>query len=403
MSSFDVDAVRRRFPALAREHRGRPVVFLDGPAGSQVPRPVIDAVTGYLGDTNANCGGLFATAVASDDILAEARVAAADLLGTGDSEAVAFGANMTSLTFALSRAMAVGWGAGDEILVTRLDHDANVWPWVRAARDAGATVRFVEIDLEACTLDMADLTSKLSDNTRLVAVGAASNAVGTVNPIAEICERAHAVGAEVFVDAVHYAPHRLIDVEAWGCDYLACSAYKFYGPHVGVMWGKPEPMRALPAYQVRPAGDGVPARWQTGTQSHEGIAGTLAAIDYLAGLGEGERRRARLEDAFSRIEAHETALADALRAGLSAIPGVRVLGAAKDRAPTISFVHAERSPADLARSLAEQGIFVWHGNFYALELSRALDLEPDGMVRLGLMHYNTMGEVERTLAAVGTL
>jgi cysteine desulfurase family protein (TIGR01976 family) len=404
MRSFlDVEAIRRQFPALQRTHRNQPVVFLDGPAGSQVPNQVIEAVSDYMRNFNANTQGAFATSVESDALLAEAREAVADLLGTDDPDLVAFGPNMTSLTFALSRALADRWEPDDEILVTRMDHDANVWPWVTAARDVDANVRYIEINPDDCTLDLDDLDQKLTERTRLVAFCGASNAVGTINPIGEICARAQDMGAEVFVDAVHYAPHQLIDVRDWGCDYLACSAYKFYGPHVGVLWGKPEHMRTLPAYQVRPAGDEIPNRWQTGTQNHEGIAGVLAAIRYLAAIGGKDDRRASLAAAFDAIAGHESQLASALWAGLSALPHLRLIGNAPQRTPTISFTHRSRSPEEVARALAEQGIFVWHGNFYALELTQALDLEPNGMVRLGLMHYNTLAEVERTIAALGEL
>jgi len=400
---LDVAAVRAQFPALSRELNGRPVVYFDGPAGSQVPTRVIDAVSATLREHNANTHGAFATSREVDALLADARTAVADLLGAPDPDTVAFGANMTTLTFALSRSLLDRWDTDDEILVTRLDHDANVWPWVMAAREVDARVEYVDFHEPTCTLDLDDLRAKLSERTRLVAVGAASNAVGTINPVREICELAHEVGAEVFVDAVHYAPHGVIDVVDWDCDYLACSAYKFFGPHVGILWGKRESMRNLPAYQVRPAGDELPGRWMTGTQNHEGIAGTLAAIDYLAELGDGDTRRARLLSAYGAITSHEAELGARLLAGLEGMSDITVWGRAQHRTPTFGITHARMAPAALARHLGDRGICVWEGNFYALEVTRALDLEPDGMVRIGLLHYNTADEVDRLLEELHAL
>ncbi|MCA9221365.1 MAG: cysteine desulfurase-like protein, partial [Planctomycetales bacterium] len=276
-----VQSLRQQFPALARRQNDQPAVYLDGPAGTQVPRRVIDAIADYLSHRNANHGGLFATSRESDAMLDEAHRAFADLLGADDPDCVYFGPNMTTLTFALSRAVATTWRPGDEIIVTRLDHDANVTPWVLAARDAEVEVRFAEIHREDCTLDVDHLRSLLNERTRLVAVGAASNSSGSINPIREIASWAHAVGAWMFVDAVHYAPHALIDVAEIGCDFLACSAYKFFGPHVGVMWGRRELLESLPAYKLRPAPNELPGRWMTGTQSHETIAGAAEAVNYL--------------------------------------------------------------------------------------------------------------------------
>jgi len=412
-ASFDVAWCRRQFPGLARRVGQEPAVFFDGPAGSQVPERVIDAVARYLAHTNANHDGVFPTSRESDALLAEAHRGLADFVGAEDPREVVFGANMTSLTFALSRALARAWEPGDELLVTRLAHDANVTPWVLAARDAGLSVRHVGIRPEDCTLDLADLESKLSGRTRLVAVACASNAVGTINPVPQIVEAARYAGAMVFLDAVHYAPHRLIDVEAWGCDFLVCSAYKFFGPHVGVLWGRSELLETLPAYKVRPAPDESPGRWMTGTQNHEGIAGTLAAVDYLAELGRrvdprAWSRRLALRAAFRAIAAYERELIEELLAGLSELRRVRVWGIADpkrldERVPTVSVTHSQLTPRDLARHLADHGIFVWHGNFYALPLTTALGLEPEGLVRIGLLHYNTREEVQRLLAALGEL
>jgi cysteine desulfurase family protein (TIGR01976 family) len=411
-SKLDVAACRRQFPALSREYDGQPAIFFDGPAGSQTPQRVIDAVGRYLSNMNANHGGVFATSRASDMMLAAAHAAAADFVGTSDPETIAFGANMTTLTFAFSRALARTWRKGDEVIVTQLDHDANVTPWALAARDAGATVKQVRVKPDDCTLDLDDLRSKLSSRTRLMAVGAASNAVGTVNPIAKIVELAHAAGAQVFVDAVHYAPHRRIDVEAWGCDYLACSAYKFFGPHVGVLWGRRELMTELTPYKVRPASNNIPDRWMTGTQNHEGIAGTLAAIEYLTDLGRhgapGGDRRAALDAAFTSISSYEATLAEKLLAGLAELKQFKLWGIADrgrltDRVPTFGITHQKLPARDVAERLAAQGIFVWHGNFYALPLTEALGLEPEGMVRIGLLHYNTSDEIDSLLRALGTM
>ncbi len=399
--TFDVQAVRRQFPALAAG-----TAFLDGPAGSQVPARVLEAVTAYLRDTNANSGGAFSRTRATDALVTAAREAVAALLGADTPDAVAFGPNMTSLTFALSRALARTWGAGDEVVVTRLDHDANVWPWVLAARDAGATVRYVPFRPADCTLDLDALAAALSDRTRLVAVGAASNAVGTVNPVAAIGALARRHGAQLFVDAVHFAPHRRIDRRAWGCDYLVCSAYKFFGPHVGILWGRPELLTALPIYQVRPADHHIGQRLQTGTPSFEGIAGTLAAIDYLCDLGGGGSDRARaLDRAFAAIATHEDALCRRLLTGLAALPDIRIHGIADptrlpERVATISITHARLPAPELARRLAARDIQVWSGHFYAVEVTSALGLGDDGLLRIGLLHYNSADEVDRLLQAL---
>ncbi len=409
---LDPASCRARFPALDRRIDGRAVAYLDGPAGSQVPRPVIDAMEKYLVETNANCEGVFATSVESDSVLQEAHRAVADLLGADDPELVIFGPNMTTLTLALARAVCRDWSSGDEVLVTRLEHDANFTPWVQAARDAGATVRYVDIDRNDCTLDLQDLSAKLSERTRLLAVSAASNAVGTITPMKQIVEMAHAVGANVFVDAVHYAPHRLIDVQDWNCDFVVCSAYKFFGPHVGILWGRRELLESIPVYKLRPAAEELPGRWMTGTQNHEGIAGTLAAIDYLAGLGRMDTsprdRRTALITAFEAIEQHERSLTRHLLETLAGLDGIRVWGITdpgrlSERVPTCSFTHASRSPLEVAQHLARHGIFVWHGNYYAVPVTEALGLEPDGMVRVGLLHYNTVAEIDRLHSALKEL
>ncbi len=410
---LDVMRCRDQFPALSRQVNGQPAVYFDGPAGSQVPERVIEAITRYLSERNANHGGVFATSRESDALVAEAHRAVSDLLGADDPDLVAFGPNMTTLTLSLSRALSRTWKPGDEVIVTELDHDANFTPWVLAARDAGATVETVPIRQEDCTLDLEALEAKISERTRLVAVACASNAVGSINRVGEIARMAHRVGAEVFLDAVHYAPHRAMDVRAWDCDYLACSAYKFFGPHVGILWGKRHLMSELPVYKVRPAADAPPECWMTGTQNHEGIAGTLAAIEYLEDLGRLvspplDGRRDRLLAAFDAIGAYERNLTEHLLRGLARLDKIKIWGIADlerlaDRVPTISVTHARRTPLAMAERLAEHGIFVWHGNFYALPLTEALDLEPDGMLRIGLLHYNTAEEIDRLLEALAAL
>jgi cysteine desulfurase family protein (TIGR01976 family) len=409
-----LESCRRQFPALARRVGDQPAVFFDGPAGTQVPNRVIDAIGDYLRNNNANHGGAFVTSRLSDSLLGSAHQAVADLLGANDADCVAFGPNMTTHTFAFSRALSRTWRAGDEVVVTRLDHDANVTPWVLAARDAGAEVRYVSIRREDCTLDLDELRGKLTNRTRLVAIGGASNSTGGLNPVEQIVEWAHDAGAEVFVDAVHLAPHARIDVNRLGCDYLACSVYKFFGPHVGVLWGRRERLEALPAYKLRPASDELPSKWMTGTQNHECIAGTLAAIDYLADLGRtlamspGLKRREALDAAYRHIREYEIELSARLLAGSANLKRVRVWGITDparlhERVPTVSITHSHLKPRQLAEHLDERGIFVWHGNYYALGLTETLGLEPEGMVRIGLVHYNTPEEIDRLMAALAEL
>jgi cysteine desulfurase family protein (TIGR01976 family) len=381
------------------------VAYFDGPAGTQVPQCVIEAISHYLAHTNANHGGLFATSRESDHLLEQAHRGVADLLGVTDPQEIHFGQNMTSLTFALSRALARHWQAGDEIILTRLDHDANFTPWALAARDAGVIVKVVGIDPHDCSLDLEEFHRHLSPRTKLVAVGAASNATGGINPVVKITQAAHAQGAIVFIDAVHYAPHGLIDVAHWNCDFLACSAYKFFGPHVGILWGRRELLERLEAYKVRPAPNSLPGKWMTGTQSHEGIAGTLAAIEYLADIGyelsstDGLDRRAALKVAFEHITAYESGLSRKLLEGFARLPSVKVWGVQDcqrlaERVPTFSITHTKYTPAQLADLLGKRGLFVWHGNYYAFNLSEALQHEPQGMVRIGAVHYNTSQEID---------
>lgn len=412
---FDVNTLREQFPSLhrIRAAAARTPIFLDGPGGTQVPQRVIDAMVHYLTTCNANQGGVFTTSRESDAILHEAHQAAADLLNAPSPDEIIFGANMTTLTFHLSRAFGRTLRPGDEVLVTRLDHDANVRPWVLAARDAGASVRFVDFHPKDCTLDLDDLRRQLTARVRLVAVTCASNAVGTVTDVRRITRLAHDAGALVFLDAVHYAPHRLIDVQDWDCDFLACSAYKFFGPHVGILWGKREHFESLPAYKLKPATDDLPGRWMTGTPNHEGLAGVAAAIDYLASLDTRSQshtsQRQRLTHAFQLIEEHERKLAHRLLDGLNSRPRFRVLGITQsdrlsERVPTVSITAADRTPQQIAEHLAKREIYVWNGNMYALELTERLGLEErGGLLRLGLVHYNTAEEIDALLHALEEL
>jgi len=408
-AAIDLAWVRSQFPSLSQTVSGQPAVFLDGPGGTQVPQRVIDAISGYLQRNNANTNGAYATSRNTDAMIAGARAAMADFLGC-DPDEVAFGPNMTTLTFAISRSIGRELGPGDEIVLTHLDHDANVSPW-RALEERGVTIRMVEIHEEDCTLDMDDLTRKITTRTKLVAVGYASNAVGTINDVQEIVRLAHRHGAMAYIDAVHYAPHGPIDVRALDCDFLVCSTYKFFGPHMGVLYGKREHLRRLQPYKVRPNTNAIPNRWEWGTLNHECIAGITACVDYLADLGRHvnpsvENRRAALLAAFQAIQGHERALMRTLIAGLLAIPGLKLYGISDAkrfdrRCPTFAVRVKGHTPLELATKLGERGFFTWDGNYYALNLTERLDVEKDGgFLRIGLAHYNTGDEVERLLAAL---
>jgi cysteine desulfurase family protein (TIGR01976 family) len=412
MPTLDIAWVRAQFPALAQVVNGHPAVFFDGPGGTQVPQRVVDAMRDYLVGSNANTHGAFATSRRSDEIIAVAHAAVADLLGC-EADEVIFGPNMTTLTFALSHALGRELRPGDEVVVTRLDHDANVAPWVALA-ERGAVIRTVDIHVEDCTLDMADLRRQINERTRLVAVGYASNAVGSINDVAEIIRLAHGVGALAFIDAVHYAPHGSLDVCALDCDFLACSPYKFFGPHTGALYGKREHLMRLRPYKVRPAADQIPDRWETGTQNHEGLAGVAAAVDYLTELGRrahpaATSRRAALLAAYDAIRPYELGLVERLIAGLLEVPGLTFYGIRDParfdrRVPTVAVRLAGHTPRQLAEFLAARGIFTWDGNYYALNLTERLGVESSGgMLRIGLAHYNTEEEVERLLAALREL
>ncbi len=410
MAEFPIDWVRSQFPALALEVAGSPAVFLDAPGGTQVPQRVIDAIGEYLVTANANSHGAFLTSQRTDELLAESHAAAADLLGCAPNEVV-FGPNMTSLTFALSRSIGRELGPGDEIVLTRLDHDANFSPW-KALEETGAVIRVADFRGEDCTLDIDHLLGLITEKTRVVAVGYASNAVGSISDVARVATAAREAGAWSFVDAVHYAPHGPIDVQAIGCDFLACSAYKFFGPHQGILYGRAEVLESLRPYKVRPAEDSIPWSWETGTQNHEAQAGVVAAIDYLAELGRktqpsvGEDRRSRLTAAMESIRAYERGLSEQLVGGLPAIPGMIFAGIREperfaQRTPTVSIRLEGQPPRALAERLGRQGIFVWDGNYYAMNWSEALGYEDQGgMVRIGCAHYNTAAEVDRLLDAV---
>jgi cysteine desulfurase family protein (TIGR01976 family) len=409
---LEVEEIRKQFPALQEEYNGKPAIFFDNPGGTQVHGSVIEAMTDYLTRRNSNTHGQFETSRRTDEVIDNAHQAVADLLGC-DSDEVIFGNNMTSLTFHLSRSLAREFKPGDEVVVTRLDHDANIMPWVMAAEDAGATVRWVDVDPETCTLDMDDMQDKINARTKLVAVGYASNATGTINDVATIVRWAREAGALSFVDAVQYAPHGLIDVKALDCDFLACSAYKFFGPHAGHLYGKREHLHRLTAYKVRPASDEPPGKWETGTQNHEGMAGVTAAIDYLASLGVEygtargtASRREKLIAAWRAIHEYEVRLIGRLIVGLQNTPGVRIYGLTdrtewENRVATVAIRKEGTTPAQLAEALAAENIFCWDGNFYALAISERVGVEASGgFLRIGLVHYNTFEEIDRCLAVI---
>jgi cysteine desulfurase family protein (TIGR01976 family) len=407
--ALDIAWVREQFPSLKLQVNGNTAAFLDGPAGTQVPRQVMDAIQNYLLHANANTYGAFATSRRTNEIILNARAAMADFLNCS-AEEVVFGQNMTTIAFALSRAIGRELKAGDEIIVTTLDHDANVAPW-RALEEKGVVIRQVDIRDADCTLDLEDLKRKITSKTKLVAVGYASNMVGTINPVAEITRMAHAAGALMFIDAVHYAPHGLIDVKAQDCDFLVCSPYKFFGPHMGALYGKREHLERFKPYKVRPATNVSPESWETGTQVQELIAGIGAAVDYIAELGKrcdprASSRREALKAAYATTVPYERALLSKLVAGLQAIPGVKIFGITDpprfaERCATLSFRLDEHNPTAIATFLGERGIFTWDGNFYALNLSERLGVESrGGMLRIGLVHYNTAEEVERLLSAL---
>jgi cysteine desulfurase family protein (TIGR01976 family) len=432
-SHLDLNWVRAQFPSLSQQVNGHLAAFLDGPGGTQVPQRVMDAISDYLGTNNANTCGAYATSRNTDQVIAGARSAMADFLGCGTDEVV-FGPNMTTLTFAISRAIGREFEPGDEIVLTHLDHDANISPW-RALEERGVEIQFADIHEDDCTLNMDDLASKITSRTKVVAVGYASNAVGTINDVRTIVRLAHEVGAIAYIDAVHYAPHGPIDVRELDCDFLACSTYKFFGPHMGVLYGKRAHLERLQPYKVRANTNAVPQRWEWGTLNHECIAGITACVEYLAELGRriaasrgnvaagalgrppwtrasGATRADALQAAFQReaiqlayaaIREHECKLIEHMLHGLSEIPGLKLHGIndparLDSRCPTFAIRIDGQTPLELATRLGERGIFTWDGNYYAINLTERLGVEKDGgFLRIGLVHYNTEEEVERVL------
>jgi cysteine desulfurase family protein (TIGR01976 family) len=417
---LNLDWVRAQFPSLSQPINGHAAAFLDGPGGTQVPRRVIDAISDYLRTNNANTCGAYATSRNTDQMIAGARSAMADFLGC-EADEIVFGPNMTTLTFAISRAIGRELGPGDEILLTHLDHDANISPW-RALEGRGVKIQFADLHEEDCTLHMDDLANKITSRTKVVAVGYASNAVGTINDVKTIVQLARAAGAMAYIDAVHYAPHGPIDVRELDCDFLACSTYKFFGPHMGVLYGKREHLARLQPYKVRANTNAVPQRWEWGTLNHECIAGITACIEYLADLGNqalhvvpdalvpggrvrapARRRREMLQSAYQAIRAYERNLMQRMLQDLAEIPGLKLYGISDlaridSRCPTFAIRIEGHSPLELATLLGERGIFTWQGNYYAINLTERLGVEQDGgFLRIGLVHYNTPEEVDRVL------
>jgi cysteine desulfurase family protein (TIGR01976 family) len=415
-----VSSLRAEFPALQQTIEGRPIVFFDGPGGTQVHHSVIEAMAHYLTEANSNAGAAYLYSRRTDETTTRARHALADFLNADRPDEIVFGPNMTTLTFNLSRAIGRTLAPGDEIVVTRLDHDGNIAPWL-ALEERGVVIRFADFDPADCTLDFASLETAITMRTKLVAVGYASNAVGTINDVQRIAELAHGVGAWIYVDSVHYAPHGPVDVQAIDCDFLVCSAYKFFGPHLGTLYGRYELLETLPAYRVRPSKDVPPNKFETGTQSFEAQAGVTAAVDYLASVGRRfggefaeefpgfEGRRRDLKAGLTAIRAYEQELCRQLVAGLQEIPGLRIYGITDparfdQRAPTVSFTLEGLTPSEVARRLDTANIFVWDGNFYALAVTERLGLEDSGgLVRVGLAHYSTAEEVDRLIGVLADM
>ena len=413
---IDVEAVRDHFPSLSREVDGQPVVYLDGPGGTQVPRECIAAITTYLERSNANHGGAFTASVETDAIVDEAHAAGADFVGAHDPDEIVFGPNMTTLTLSISRAIGRELRTDDEIVLTRLDHDANVAPWLAVAEERGVKVRWLEVDEVECTLDLAELERVVGPRTRVVAIGLASNAVGTINDVSRAVSIAHSAGALTYVDAVHAGPHLPIDVSSLRADFLVCSPYKFFAPHLGMLYGRREHLERLRAYRVRPAGDAPPGKFETGTQNHEALAGLLGSFEYLASLGRAygaappdASRREALSAAMRAIRRYERGLIGPLIAGLQRVAGLRIRGITDparldERVPTVAFTMDGLHPRQIAEHLASRAISAWDGDYYAWELIRALGLaETGGMLRVGLVHYNTAEEIGALTAALQEL
>ena len=409
--TINIDRIRGQFPALSETDDGKPRLYFDNPAGTQVPQMVVDRMANCMLYSSANLGGDFPTSIRAGTVVDGARAAMADFLNAPSPDEIIFGQNMTSITFHLSRSIGKLLQPGDEIILSRMDHDANVEPWKLMARDFDLRVRWLEFDTETFEFDLSELDALFNDKTRLVCVGGASNLTGTINDVKTICGRARDAGAWSFIDAVQSAPHILSDVQDIGCDFFVCSAYKFFGPHQGILCGRRDILERLEPYKVRPAPAELPWCFESGTQSHEGMAGTAAAVDYFAWVGEAMagvsgNRREQLEAGFELLFDYEKQLADRLIAGLKSIPGVRVLGisdpnASDRRVPTVSFVHEKHAPSEIASALAERNIFAWSGHNYALELAKVLNIhDSGGAVRIGAMHYNTPEEIDAVVAAL---
>lgn len=419
--SLDLSAIRAEFPSLAVSDNNRPRIYLDNPGGTQVSRRVIERMTQYLTHSNANHGGWFATSKESDALLEEAHKAVAELFNAPSPQEIVFGANMTTLTFSISRSLAHWFKPGDEILLTHMDHDANVSPWLQMAAERELNVKWLDFSPSTYQYDLEALSELLSERTKLVAVNYASNAIGTINDVKTITQMAHAVGALVYVDAVHYVPHGSVDVQTLGCDFLACSPYKFFGPHQGALWGKAELLEKLPAYKVRPASSELPSKFETGTQNHEAQAGTLGAVEHFAWIGETmgqdyqsqythfSGRQRYIHAGLAAIKDYEQKLSWYLVKGLQAIEGVKIHGITEpmqmtNRVPTVSFTHQGYHPAEIAQALAAETIFVWDGHYYAIEVIKRLGLEESGgMVRVGAVHYNTTAEIDRMLDVLASM
>lgn len=411
--SFPIEHVRAAFPALALQDEKRARIYLDNPAGTQVPQSVADAVAHCLINSNANLGGHFPTSRAAAEVVEEAHQAMADFLGAGSADEIIIGANMTSVTFHLARSICRGFEPGDEILLTRMDHEGNVAPWLTIAEDLGLVVKWLPFDTETWQVEPETLAANLSARTRLVALNYASNLTGSINDVKTLTAMAKAAGALVFIDAVQMAPHRAIDVQDIGCDFLACSAYKFFGPHIGIVWGRPEVLRGLQAYKCRCVGDELMGKFETGTQQIELLAGLTASVDYFAWLGNqtgsNGTRRENILSAFEAAHSYERPLTIQLIEGLQALPDITIHGITNlnridQRVPTVSFTYNGYKPSLVSKALSDDNIFIWDGHNYALEVVRQLGIpEDDGIVRIGIAHYNTAAEVERTLDSLAKI
>ncbi len=406
-TTFDVERVRSQFPALSIEDAGKPRIYLDNPAGTQVPQRVLGRMHDAMVETNGNLGGFFTTTVAAEQLVDDAHQAMADFYNAPSAREIVFGQSMTALTLHMSRCLGKGFRPGDEIVVSRMDHDGNVAPWLLMAEDVGMTVRWIDFDPETFEFSDDALDRVLSKQTRLVAVGAASNCTGTINDIAALCEKARAAGALSYIDAVQYAPHRPIDVMALGCDFLVASSYKFFGPHQGILWGREGLLEEVHGYQVRPAMNALPDKFELGSAPRESLAGVLGAVEYITSLGEDSgSRRDRITSGMARLDEWETGLTRRLIGGLQAIPGVTIHGitsanAMHRRVPTVSITHDTHHPVDMAKALAGKNIFVWSGHNYAVEPIERLGLmDKGGVLRIGLAHYNTEAEVDACLEAI---